>query len=178
MPQMNSEQKKLAQENMGLVGATVARMRLHYDLDDLYGVGYIGLCKAALHFRPGGLCFTTYATHIIRRELITYLNKNSPSRGPLFVSLETQAFHEFPDGADDFAAVESRLAARQAVRNLEKFLDADDAALARLMLKGLDLQALADAAGLSESTVMKAKRRILQRLKAWLNGDTGQAAAR
>ncbi len=68
------EQKKKVEENMGLVGKVIHE-RVHdinsmrfYTYDDLFQIGCIGLCKAAITDK-GGYKFSTYAYRLIWHEL-------------------------------------------------------------------------------------------------------------
>ena len=71
---LDSEQQKKVEENMGLVGKVI-RDRVHgidrcvsFDYDDLYQIGCIGLCKAAVTDQGIG-CFSTYAYRLIWNEI-------------------------------------------------------------------------------------------------------------
>lgn len=71
---LNEEQRKKAEENMGLVGKVI-KDRVHglgrpgmMSFDDLFQTGCVGLCKAAATDR-GGDCFSTYAYRVIWNEI-------------------------------------------------------------------------------------------------------------
>lgn len=70
---LNEEQRKKAEENMGLVGKVI-KDRVHglgrpgmVSFDDLFQTGCVGLCKAAATDRGG--CFSTYAYRLIWNEI-------------------------------------------------------------------------------------------------------------
>ena len=70
---MTAEQQKLVEENMGLVGKVI-KDKVHgigqngaYSYDDLFQIGCIGLCKAAITDKGG--CFSTYAYRLIWNEI-------------------------------------------------------------------------------------------------------------
>ena len=70
---MTAEQQKLVEENMGLVGKVI-KDKVHgigqnstYSYDDLFQIGCIGLCKAAITNKGG--CFSTYAYRLIWNEI-------------------------------------------------------------------------------------------------------------
>lgn len=72
---LTDEQRRLAEENMGLVKAVISQ-HVHapnglgvYDYDDLFQIGCIGLCKAAVSFKPQGKPFSIYACVVIRNEI-------------------------------------------------------------------------------------------------------------
>lgn len=70
---MTAEQKKLVENNMGLVGKVI-KDKVHgigqngaYSYEDLFQIGCIGLCKAAVTDKGG--CFSTYAYRLIWNEI-------------------------------------------------------------------------------------------------------------
>ena len=67
------EIQQKVKDNMGLVGKVI-KDKVHnlngsgfYSYEDLYQIGYIGLCKAALTDKGG--CFSTYAYRLIWNEI-------------------------------------------------------------------------------------------------------------
>lgn len=77
---MTTEQEKLVEENLRLVGYTI---RKYYpkdlpigDRDDVWQIGCMGLCKAAMTYEPAkGFTFATYAVKCIRTEIHHELRK-------------------------------------------------------------------------------------------------------
>lgn len=70
---MTLEQQKIVEDNMGLI-AKVIKDKVHgtnihpvYSYEDLYQIGCIGLCKAAITDKGG--CFSTYAYRLIWNEI-------------------------------------------------------------------------------------------------------------
>lgn len=70
---MTNEQRKIVEDNMGLVGKVI-KDKVHgigqsgvYSYDDLFQIGCIGLCKAAMTDKGG--CFSTYAYRLIWNEI-------------------------------------------------------------------------------------------------------------
>jgi len=83
---LTDEQRLLVEENMGLV-KTVISQHVHapnglgvYDYDDLFQIGCIGLCKAAVSFKPQGKPFSIYACVVIRNEIFGVLTLSSRKR--------------------------------------------------------------------------------------------------
>ena len=76
---MTAEQQELAANNMGLVPYIVKQYfsRLSYfERDDLYSIGYYGLCKAARDFDPERGCkFATVAAKYIRMQILDAIQK-------------------------------------------------------------------------------------------------------
>ena len=73
---LSTEQQKLAETNMGLVGQVITDC-VHdpnqagmFNYDDLFQIGCVGLCKAAETYDPDGRArFSTYAYMLIRNEI-------------------------------------------------------------------------------------------------------------
>ena len=70
---MTNEQRKIVEDNMGLVGKVI-KDKVHgigqpgvYSYDDHFQIGCIGLCKAAMTDKGG--CFSTYAYRLIWNEI-------------------------------------------------------------------------------------------------------------
>lgn len=76
---LNAEQRRLVEENMGLVGKVISDKVRDvsqigiYTYDDLFQIGCIGLCKAAESAKPSSTSFSTYAYVLIRNEIFTAL---------------------------------------------------------------------------------------------------------
>lgn len=78
---MTNEQRKLVENNMGLVGKVI-KDKVHgigqsgvYSYDDLFQIGCIGLCKAAMTDKGG--CFSTYAYRLIWNEICDELIRST-----------------------------------------------------------------------------------------------------
>lgn len=70
---MTIDQQKMVEDNMGLVGKVI-KDKVHgiaqsgaFSYDDLFQIGCIGLCKAAITDKGG--CFSTYAYRLIWNEI-------------------------------------------------------------------------------------------------------------
>ena len=83
MIQMNEDQKKLVEENLSLVGQTIAR-HIRYNeticdmgSDDLYQEGCWALCRAAVTYDQTGrgTPFSAYARPVIRNHLLDYCRR-------------------------------------------------------------------------------------------------------
>ena len=78
---LTSEQTRIVEENMGLVGKVI-KDKVHGlgqpgtpEYDDLFQTGCIGLCKAAVTDKGG--CFSTYAYRLIWNEICDELARNT-----------------------------------------------------------------------------------------------------
>lgn len=84
--QMNHKQRTLVEANMGLVGAVI-RDNVHdvnnigvFTYDDIFQIGCIGLCKAAVSDKGNAAKFSTYAYICIRNEIFGALEYSSVRR--------------------------------------------------------------------------------------------------
>lgn len=83
---MTNEQRKIVEDNMGLVGKVI-KDKVHgigqsgvYSYDDLFQIGCIGLCKAAMTDKGG--CFSTYAYRLIWNEICDELVRSTKLTQP------------------------------------------------------------------------------------------------
>ena len=83
MIQMNEWQRELVEENLSLVGQTIARhIRYNEDIcgmgaDDLYQEGCWALCRAAVTYDQAGrgTPFSAYARPVIRNHLLDHCRR-------------------------------------------------------------------------------------------------------
>lgn len=70
-PTMTEDQKRLVEDNMGLVYQNVADVyKGLYEYEDLLQIGFVGLCQAAIGYKPEtGINFSTYASVSIRKQI-------------------------------------------------------------------------------------------------------------
>ena len=77
---LTEEQKRLVEENLAVIDRVISKCiyinknicGLEYD--DLYQIGAIGLCKAAMYYNPAGRAtFGTYAFCVVKNALLDYL---------------------------------------------------------------------------------------------------------
>lgn len=100
---LTDEQRQLVEENMGLV-KTVISQHVHnpsrlggYDYDDLFQIGCIGLCKAAVNYKPKGKSFSIYTCIVIRNEIYDVLPKSSMIRKHGVLLEETLKAYSVPN---------------------------------------------------------------------------------
>lgn len=76
---LTTEQQRIVEENMGLVRAVLSRCVNSpgsagiYSYEDLFQIGCMGLCEAAIQYRPGRAAFSTYAYAAIRNRIYNAL---------------------------------------------------------------------------------------------------------
>lgn len=73
-PRLTDAQRALVEDNMGLVYQAVSDLfKGLYEYEDLVQVGSIGLCQAALGYRPDlGVEFSTFASVCIRKQILRH----------------------------------------------------------------------------------------------------------
>lgn len=77
---LNAEQRKMVEENMPVIQKVISKhVMLNESVDgmgydDIYQIGSIGLCKAAMTYQNGGAAaFQTYAFSVVRNEIYNHL---------------------------------------------------------------------------------------------------------
>ena len=138
---LNNEQRRLVEENMGLVHTVIKRHVSNvtqigiFSYQDIFQIGCVGLSKAALKYKPGKAAFSTYACTAIRNEIYNALDYAAVRRshevitGDASIGMDTQA-------PDDFTA---------AISALDTILDAAKAGASGVVAKGIDaIRLLAD----------------------------------
>ena len=97
---MNDEQRKMVENYMDVIARVIwkcNRINPHVfgmEYDDIYQIGAIGLCKAAMSYRPMGTAtFSTYAFRVIRNTIYDYLRS---------LNTKQEAFQRFLAEADNY----------------------------------------------------------------------------
>ena len=90
MDGLTENQRAMVEENLNLVRFVLKRLgvlRCDRRYEDLFSVGCLALCTAALSYKPDKIAFSTYAVHLIRHAIIKELKdgRNDMCR---YVSLE------------------------------------------------------------------------------------------
>ena len=75
---LNDEQRKLVEDNIGIIYNTIKLTNGNIHNIDLIEVGYIGLCKAALYYKKSynDVNFSTYATACVKHEICQQYQHN------------------------------------------------------------------------------------------------------
>ena len=86
-------EKQIVKDNIKLVYFVLKKLNLYKEIDDLYDIGLIGLCKAANSFdEKKGYTFSTYATFCIRNEILMYRRKRTNKVNINAISLNTPIY--------------------------------------------------------------------------------------
>lgn len=156
---MTASQRALAEKNVQLVGHVVRNLGLKSNLEDAFGAGCVGLCLAAVSWREGMSPFSTYACHIIRHEILSFLkSENAVKKNTVLLD------SEMPDARDDFRRLETSLF-------IEGFLGSEKASgeagakIIVLLLKGYRAGEISKILGVSLSKVYRARRRLIEAIR-------------
>lgn len=168
---MTTEQENLVESNLRLVGHTI---RKYYpkdlpigDRDDVWQIGCVGLCKAAMTYEPErGFTFATYAVKCIRTEIQHELRKLQAMRRSTDESVLSL---DVPIGEDDAvfsdlipdpsADTERKLEARENLKNLLAAF-VDEPILFAVATKQMSQEEAADLLGTSRSNVCRRVKSI------------------
>lgn len=100
---LNSEQKQLVVENMGLVSYVIKKyiaindQRWEYDLEDLHQVGYEGLCIAAMAYQSDkGATYWHFAEIVVRNHLYNYCRQINRQQ----IDIKLEAAEQVSDEGD------------------------------------------------------------------------------
>lgn len=124
-PQLTDEQRTMVEENIGLVHQAVRDLfKGVYEYEDLIQVGCVGLCLAAICYRPEiGSNFSTFASTCIRKQILRHNQIWSKQKRDL--SKESYSLDEMLHSATDtFGVAHKDLLA--SAQNVEDEAIADD----------------------------------------------------
>ena len=173
---MTTEQEKLVESNLRLVGHT---LRKYYpkdlpigDRDDVWQIGCIGLCKAAMTFEPAkGFTFATYAVKCIRTEIQHELRKLQAMRRTTdesVLSLDAPIGEDSEEFSglipDPSADTEHQLEVREKLQKLMAAFE-DEPILFAVATRQMTQMEAADILGISQPHV---RRRIKSILDAYV----------
>lgn len=127
---LNDVQRKQVEENMGLVGKVI-KDKVHgvnglgiYTYDDLFQIGCIGLCKAAVTDKGG--CFSTYAYRLIWNEICSAL-----------IYANRRTGKEVPTEPKMLSTYEAEIVPQQTDNTLTDLLDEAERSAAGITAKGI-----------------------------------------
>lgn len=155
---LSDEGRKLVSDNLNLVHYVLHSMgitRQNPSYDDLFGAGCVGLCKAGIRWKKGGLSFSTFACHLIRHEIINEMVSSSRA-----AKLSCAAENVRTAGAEKgFDEIEIDVAFRQFCEKSAQLLSDSEAKVLKLSIEGKTCGQAAEILGLSVSAVKKARKK-------------------
>lgn len=175
--QMTDSQRWLVEENVGLVGLAIRRVLRFYpaaiDADDLYQIGCVGLCKAAMGYEAdSGFCFSTYAVRVITNDMRMAIRneyaqcrdirkKDSLDRSITNGHKEVTLGESIPSKDDTQTQTETRMILED-IRRLE----GRDQTIARMLLDGAKQREIAQTLGVTQGQASKLVAKLRKRLQA------------
>ena len=121
---LNDEQKKLAEENHGLIFKFMKLKNL--DFEELYGLLAISLCKAAFLYKSNlGYSFTTYAFKCMETDYINYIKSLTEEfRIPVKYLTSFEDFFDSDDNdLDGLRALEDKKSFDNSIVELKDFVN-------------------------------------------------------
>lgn len=155
---MTEEQRRLAEENTGLVAYAVSRV-IHSASDaereDFLSIGFIGLCEAALKYRPERGAFSSFAYRVITNEIRLELQRRSrKKRAPgMIVSYQKELTEQHLTLAELIADPHQDVERAAAVHQFVDGLSAWNQRLIRMIAEGYTQSDVGDCLHMTRANV-------------------------
>lgn len=153
--------------NTGMVGLILKSLNLNPLDDDLFSVGLIGLVKAINTFNPDkGVKFTTYATPIIRNEILMTFRKNRII--PLFsldepYQLENGDLVNLSEAIADGGRLEEEAIANMQTEQMFSNLSDREKKIISLRMDGKTQMEISKICGISQTQVSRITKSIYKK---------------
>lgn len=150
--------------NVGMVGLILKSLNLNTQDEDLYSIGMIGVVKAVNTFNPDkGVKFTTYATPVIRNEILMTLKKKRII--PAFSLDEAYDFGNgdsvnFSEMIADNRRFEDEVIADIQMKQIFSTLSDREKKIISLSMDGKTQTEIAQTCGMSQSNVSRIAKSI------------------
>lgn len=165
--------EQLVLNNTGMIGLILKQLNLNPFDDDLFSIGLIGVVKAVNTFnKEKGVKFTTYATPIIRNEILMTLRKKR-----IVPSFSLDEPYNLGNGeevsyadmiADDRKFEEEVIADMQAEQMID-FLNEREKRIISLKTEGKTQHQIADICGLSQAQISRVITKACEKCKGKFN---------
>ena len=153
--------------NVGMVGLILKSLNLNTQDEDLYSIGMIGVVKAVNTFNPDkGVKFSTYATPIIRNEiLMTFRKKRIIPAFSLDESynLGNGESIDFSEMIADGRRFEDEVIANMQIKKLLPKLIDREKKIISLKMDGKTQKEIADILGLAQSYISRIIKSIFKK---------------
>lgn len=180
MIRLTDEQRRLAEENMPLVGYVIARCigfrPAPQDMEDYHQIGMVGLCKAASRYDAGRGDFATLAVPCIRNEIWMNERKRKSRNVCKTISLqapvvnsktgESGTIEDFVADKDDVESIFDALEWMAYIRRLPE----RERAIMHMRLTGMGQAEIAKKLRISQSYVSRVLSRIRAKCDRQLEG--------
>lgn len=170
MLQLNDEQKKIVENNLGLVYFVLKKAgitRNHKNYEDLFGAGCLGLCNAVRAWDSNKSPFSTFAYYVIRHEVMGLLIR---------LQRESKRSVSLEDINEQAVSTDENLMNNEALTMISEFLNNSDillgnfnATVIKLAACGKSNQEIAEILDVSLSAIYKSKKRAKALFELWID---------
>ena len=153
--------------NVGMVGLVLKSLNLNTQDEDLYSIGMIGVVKAVNTFNSDkGVKFSTYATPIIRNEILATRRKKRIT--PVFSldephQLENGDLVNFSETIADSKRFEEEVIADMQMKKVLSSLNDREKKIISLSMDGKTQRKIAETLGLSQSYISRIIKSIYKK---------------
>ena len=153
--------------NTGMVGIVLKSLNLNTQDEDLYSIGMIGVVKAVNTFNSDkGVKFSTYATPIIRNEILMTFRKKRII--PVFsldesYQLENGDLVDFSETIADSRIFEEEVIADMQMKKVLSALNDREKKIISLSMDGKTQREIAEILGISQSYVSRIIKSIYKK---------------
>lgn len=171
MKKLNDEQRKLVEDNEGLIWYIGSKyIGRGYNPNEEYGELALGLCRAALSYnKDSGVKFSTYASAVlinVIKEYFRSMQANKRKISPLSISLDQPVYEE--DGGvlciEDMLGTEY-LEDSLILFDLEDILDERELTVCKLRYQGMNQTEIANIIGISQVGVSRLLSRVKKKVE-------------
>lgn len=161
--------------NVGMVGIVLKSLNLNPLGEDLFATGILGVVKAVNTFNPDkGFTFSTYATPIIRNEILMTFRKKRII--PAFSIDEPYEFENEKMGLQSERIADNKNFEEWIVENAQceqflSYLSEKERKIIRLRIDGKMQKEIAKLCGTSQSYVSRILRKIYKKWRNWNEGN-------
>ena len=155
--------------NIGVVGLVLKSVNLNPLDEDLFATGIIGVVKAVNTFKPEkGFAFSTYATPIIRNEILMTLRKKRII--PAFsldepCHLRNGESIDFSETIADDKDFEEEIIAKIQTKHMLALLGKEHYKIVRLKIDGKTQREIAEILGISQPQVSRIIKKICKKCR-------------
>lgn len=190
---LTEEQRKMVEDNRGLIYAALKQYCIPREYGDFYGVMAEGLCNAVRTYDPHrGIKFSTYAMKCMWGACMTEKRKGRTQRSGNDVTIvslsdpapgtDRRCIEDLvPDGSDFVHAYEQSTLIRRALDRLAHKYELQDKCdkvkvdrmyvLKRVCIEGTAQSEVAEEFGVSQATISRIVRRVKQDLACMLKRE-------
>jgi RNA polymerase sigma factor (sigma-70 family) len=166
---MTEEQKKLAEDNHGLIFYFLTKRDL--PIDEFYGLAAIGLCKAAISYN-GKYKFSTFAYKCISNEVGHYLylekmQKRKPKQPPLYIDAvpNNDVKNSIACAIGGTMDVEEIVASNEAVKTISRHFDGRERILVSMKMSGHNEREISEKLKMTYQNVNLIKKKLRRKIK-------------